>query len=325
MNRALIVGINDYGNPKLDLSGAVNDAKSIEHLLRENGDGSPNFPNPVLKENIKSKAELAGLLVDLFKHESEIALFYFAGHGNADYFGYQLVAPDGKVHDMGLPMSQLMTIVRNSPATNKIIILDCCHAAGMEGPDTTVGMGTYLHEGVTVLASSKHSQRAYEIDGHGVFTSLLIQAMEGGAADLNGYITAAGIYSFIDKAMGKGKQRPVFKTNISEFVPIRTVVPPVSSIIMQQLPVLFPDATDSFSLDPSFEDTNDPTVEHNYIIPYANTENIKKFKQLQKMQSVGLVEPVDAPFMYFAAMNCKSCKLTPLGQHYWRLAKEGKL
>jgi len=38
-----------------------------------------------------------------------------------------------------------------------------------------------------------------------------------------------------------------------------------------------------------------------------------------------LVVPVDEEFMYFAAMNSKSCRLTELGYHYWRLIKKNKL
>jgi hypothetical protein len=29
--------------------------------------------------------------------------------------------------------------------------------------------------------------------------------------------------------------------------------------------------------------------------------------------------------MYFAAMEGKACRLTPLGRHYWQVAKEGRL
>jgi hypothetical protein len=175
------------------------------------------------------------------------------------------------------------------------------------------------------LASSRHTQKAYEIDGHGVFTNLLIQGMDGGAADLNGYITAAGIYSFIDKAMGAGIQRPVFKTNISEFVPIRKVVPQVPWETMKQLATFFQNPNDEFPLAPWHEYTNDPSVKHKYEKPYADVERVGEFKNLQKLQSVGLVTPVGEDYMYWAAMNSKSCKLTPLGQHYWRLVKEGRI
>ena len=45
----------------------------------------------------------------------------------------------------------------------------------------------------------------------------------------------------------------------------------------------------------------------------------------KQLQSIGLVEPVDAPFMYFAAMDGKGCKLTALGKHYWRLVKNNNI
>ncbi len=322
MKKALIVGIDDYGNPSLNLTASVNDAIAVEKLMKYHGDGKTNFDVVTLKENVQTKAELNSLIIELFKYPSDIALFYFSGHGNDDCLGYQLATPDGRIHDMGVPMSQLMNLVAASPAKNKIVILECCHAAGIENQYTANGMATYLHEGVTILASSRHTQKAYQINDHSIFTNLLLQAMEGGAADLNGHITAAGIYAFIDKAMGPGQQRPVFKTNTSEFVPIRTIIPRVSPEILKQIPVFFPNSTDKFLLDPSFEDTNDPTVKHNYVKPYAQTENVSRFKMLQDLQKVGLVEPSGAPYMYFAAMHSKSCKLTPLGQHYWRLMKD---
>lgn len=38
--------------------------------------------------------------------------------------------------------------------------------------------------------------------GHGVFTSLLVEALSGAAADVTGHITPGGIYAYIDKAPG---------------------------------------------------------------------------------------------------------------------------
>ena len=48
-------------------------------------------------------------------------------------------------------------------------------------------------------------------------------------------------------------------------------------------------------------------------------------KSLQKLESVDLVEPVDEEHMYFAAMNSKSCRLTPLGKYYWKLLKDDRI
>jgi hypothetical protein len=43
------------------------------------------------------------------------------------------------------------------------------------------------------------------------------------------------------------------------------------------------------------------------------------------LQSVGLVIPIGEDYMYYAAINSKSCKLTALGYQYWRLVNEKKL
>lgn len=58
------------------------------------------------------------------------------------------------------------------------------------------------------------------------------------------------------------------------------------------------------------------------VKPYAVREHVDLFKKLQSLEGVGLVEPVGEDFMYFAAMHNKSCRLTPLGMHYWKLSKD---
>src|SRR3989344_350532 len=44
---------------------------------------------------------------------------------------------------------------------------------------------TLITKGVTILTASKDSESAVEINGHGVFTALLLQALSGGASDLH--------------------------------------------------------------------------------------------------------------------------------------------
>jgi len=43
------------------------------------------------------------------------------------------------------------------------------------------------------------------------------------------------------------------------------------------------------------------------------------------MARIGLVEPVGAEHMYFAAIESKSCALTAVGRHYWNLIKNDLL
>ena len=150
------------------------------------------------------------------------------------------------------------------------------------------------------------------MNGHGVFTNLLLDALHGGAADLRGHITPGSVYAYIDQALGPWDQRPVFKTNVTRFTSLRTISPQVPTEILRKIIEYFPSPEEQFALDPSYEDTNTDDVKHSVIAPLAKPENVAIFKHLQKFQSVGLVVPVDAEFMYFAAMNSTSCKLTAL-------------
>lgn len=77
-----------------------------------------------------------------------------------------------------------------------------------------------------MAASQKDEVSKESVDlGHGVFTSLLIQGLKGGAADISGKITPAGLYSYVDQSLGAWEQRLVFKTNISAFLPLRETSP----------------------------------------------------------------------------------------------------
>ncbi len=315
MKKALIVGIDDY--PASPLNGCVNDANAIANTLESNGDGSPNFgvklitspsievTRPVLREAIE----------ELFSGEPDMALLYFSGHGFIKSTGGYLVTRDAGRYDEGVSMDEILNLANQSKAKNKIIILDCCHSGALGSPNVTGNNLAQLSEGLSVLTASRDSESALEIDGSGVFTSLVVDALKGGAADLRGNITPGSLYAYVDEALGAWDQRPIFKTNVSSFTSLRNVSPKVSFETMRKITTYFKTPESEHNLDPSYEYTEASAVE----------ENVKIFKDLQKFQGVGLVVPVDEEFMYFAALNSKSCRLTAIGYQYWRLVNEKKL
>lgn len=320
MKKALVIGIDEY--PICPLDGCVNDAFAISKLLETNGDGSRNFDVKMIP-NISSKSDLLNLVEELFSGDADIALFYFSGHGTEVGSGY-LVTPDFHDRDLGVSMMEILSIANRSICKNKIIILDCCYSGKFGENAISDTKDSILGNGVTIMTSSSRNQVSIEDKntGHGVFTELLIQGLNGSAADIGGNITPASLYSFVDQSLGAWEQRPVFKTNISRFLPVRTIEAKVPKAILRKLSNYFPNVTDEYNLDPSYEFTNTPELEHTIIEPFADENNVRKFKDLQLYESVGLVEPVGTEHMYFAAMKSKSCKLTALGVHYWRLAKD---
>lgn len=321
MRKALVVGINDY--PVCPLRGCKNDANAIASIIEKNGDGSPNFHVKKCLD-VKTKGELRGLITELFNGANEAALLYFSGHGFDDSVGGYLVTPDYQTHDYGVSMDEILTLANNSKSKNRIVILDCCYSGGFGSPHCTGVSHSQICEGVTVLTASKSDETSVEVNGHGVFTNLLLAALDGGAADIGGSITSGSIYSFIDQALGPWEQRPVFKTNISSFFSIRTIKPTIPHETLRKLIEYFSTPSYTFKLDPSYEYTNTPEDKHDLLEPYADGKHVEIFKNLQKFVSVGLVEPIEEEHMYFAAMNSKACRLTPLGHHYWDLVNKNK-
>lgn len=322
MKKALLVGIDDY--PNCPLHGCCNDAKAMKALLERNEDGSPNF-SIKLKENVRTKGELRKLVEDCFSGDEEIALFYFSGHGQIDSVGGYLVTPDYSNSDWGVSLQDVLAIANGSHCQNKIIILDSCHS-GFAGSINTSGQNTaVINEGVTILTASLSNEVAVEVNGHGIFTSLLLDALAGGAADITGHITPGSVYAYIDKALGPWSQRPVFKTNVKRFVSLRDVISQVDIAIIRKLCAYFPTESTELGLDPSFEPTNTLHVPHAVVEPYATPKNTQIFADLQKLEGIGLVVPIGEEHMYFAAMNSKACALTATGKHYWRLVHDCRI
>lgn len=319
MKKALVVGLNNYLGCELNYCN--NDAKEIAELLKDNGDNSPNFDVKLIIDTCK-KERLTEYIQQLFNDNVDIALLYFSGHG-ADKDGGYLCTTDISDSNYGVKMQEILEWANRSNCRNKVIILDCCFSGKM-GTSILHNNNSILGEGVTIITASQTWQFSEERRDikHGVFTDLIIQGLKGGAADISGNITPASLYSFVDQSLGAWEQRPVFKTNISQFLPLRTIQPKVSKDILRKLSQYFECPTDEYKLDPSYEYTNTREEIHEVIEPYANPSNVKIFKELQLFESVGLVEPVDEKHMYFAAMKSKSCKLTALGKHYWHLSKD---
>lgn len=323
MRKALVVGINNY--PVAPLNGCINDASAFSATIEANGDGSPNF-DVRLQTDVPTKSDLKTSIKALFSGSCETALFYFSGHGYFDDLGGGvIVTPDYQQNDEGVSMDEILNIANESSAKNRVIILDCCHSGSFGSPNSSGGKTAQIGEGISILTASKTDEASVEVNGHGIFTNLLLDALQGGAADLRGHITPGSIYSYIDQALGPWDQRPVFKTNITQFTSLRTVIAQVPLEVLRKIIEYFSATEDHFQLDPSFEFTNDPDIEHEYTEPHADDNNVLIFKDLQKLAGVGLVAPVDEQHMYFAAMNSKSCKLTALGYHYWRLVTEKRI
>jgi len=289
----------------------------LSELLKYHNDGRPNFEIKTLlssKEKIEKKS-LKEEIENLFSGNPHIALFYFAGHGYLNSYGGYLVTQDYSSYDEGVSMDEVMRCANESNAQNKIIILDCCHSGSLAVPNLAEKKVSALADGVTILTSCQLTETAKE-SRQGIFSSLLLDAIDGQCADLTGNILPSNIYAYIDRTLGHwGGQRPIFKTNVSGFISLKEVEPLIELPALRKIITYFLDRDAEYPLDPSYE----------FSHTEADETNEKKFKELQKMVSAGLVTPVGEEHMYYAAINSKSCRLTTLGKQYWSLIKREKV
>ena len=329
MKKALIIGIDDY--PTCPLSGCVNDAVAISNTLERNGDGSPNFSVKLLTSN-ESRVDTAVIseaISELFSGDATTALLYFAGHGiiNPDTNAGYIVSQNGSKGAWGISLSEILGLANGAyPNINStVIILDSCHSGFLGeipaiGNEQVAAIGT----GVTILTACHRTETAGETNGHGIFTDLLLDGLAGSSADICGRITPASLYAHVDQTLGPWEQRPIYKANVQSFITLREVSPKIPLETLRRLPELFPDATSIFSLDPSFEPDRENVPDEFKGIP-VDEENTKIFKELQLCNRHGLVTPIDAEHMYYAAIYSTGCKLTSLGAHYRKLAEMKRL
>jgi len=329
MKRALVVGIDDYAVKPL--AGCVNDAHAMAAVLERHGDGSPNFDVERLTSN--DKAVNADVLNDaiasLFKGNADIALLYFSGHGllKADTNSGYLVSQDGRRGAWGASLHEILALANNASPQIKssVIILDSCQSGSLgEVPAAAAAQISVIGTGVTILTAADRDQAAIEKGGQGVFTAMLLDGLYGGAADICGRITPASVYSHIDQTLGAWEQRPIYKANVQTFITLREVPPKIPLSILRNLPVYFLNPNDEYALDPSFEPDRQNVPEHLRSFP-VDPVKTAIFKELQMCNRHGLVVPVDAEHMYYAAINSKACRLTALGAHYRKLAEAGRV
>jgi hypothetical protein len=315
MKRALLIGIDHYDRFG-SLSGCVNDANALEALLRRNDDNSPNF-DCQKRTSITGGVTRDALLGDLdalFDAAADVALLYFAGHGAGSETDVALVTQDGTPATPGIAFSEILAKVALSSVREVILIIDSCFSGAAGGIPQLASSASALRDGVSLLAASRSDQVAAETD-RGRFSTLLAGALDGGAADVVGRVTIAGVYSYLDESFGAWNQRPAFKANVDRLHELRRCRPAVPLPELRQISELFPRPDHLLPLDPSYEPSSKP----------KDPEHERVFTTLQKYRAAKLLEPVDAAHMYFAAMESKACRLTPLGMHYWQVAVDGRL
>ncbi len=189
---AVVVGISDYIDDRLDLNVADKDAFAVEKWLRNHG--FPKLDDAHLTLLVNHQATQANIISALQKvarsaGPDDRIIFYFSGHGAPE----GLASADFRLADGANLVSHqaVKSILKLSRSTQTLLIVDACHAGGSEvatyfGIFTDLKQG-YVNSGISMLLSSDISQSSLENPAVGLsyFTHYLLEGIEKGYANKN--------------------------------------------------------------------------------------------------------------------------------------------
>ncbi|MEW2626327.1 caspase family protein [Streptomyces sp. NPDC048106] len=194
-SRAVLIGTWDYARLPA-VPAARNSLERFSGLLTGPLCGWPTRQVQVLR-NVPQRDNLPDRLMEWFGEATDVALFYFVGHGQLHEDELCLAlgsSPQSgpRRTTVGLPFSDVRKALRECDARTKIVILDCCFAGqaadsrhsladgSAEVIDKTLGTGAF-----TMAASGAYRTAWFEADGHTpapqtYFTKYLVDVIEQG-------------------------------------------------------------------------------------------------------------------------------------------------
>ena len=217
---ALVIGINDFKNPKLKLQYPVADARLFADTLKSVSEGL--FDRVTIRTLTKTEETTNDAIlreIQSFRtlRPDDLFVFYIASHGTVDEGEYFLITSNvgslrtEKLKTDAISQHRLKEAIANIPATKKLILIDTCNAGAL-GEAISVAMLTRgMSEdtalkilsravGSTILSASTSMQEALEgYQGHGLFTYVLTEGLKGKAdKGKSGYIKTTELADYVD-------------------------------------------------------------------------------------------------------------------------------
>jgi len=218
---AVVIGIEEFRNQKLNLRYTKADAKALKNTLERYSKSLFDSVNVTLltskeettKENVnKVLSKMQSL------NPNDMFLLFVASHGVVDDGSYYLITSNvgstrtEKLKQDALSQEEITKLISNIPTGKKIILLDTCSAGALGdsiqlalltrgmSEDTAIKILSRA-TGTTILSASLRNKDALEgYKGHGLFSYVLLEGLKK-KADLNGdgFVKTPELVDYVDE------------------------------------------------------------------------------------------------------------------------------
>ena len=245
---AVIVGIGEYQNTRLNLRYAVNDAQSLYDVLTDpNYGGIPQDNIKLLLNRDATDRKIKGAIGKWLGNQAKLedtVIIYYAGHGAPEGDNTYWVTHNADINDLyttALNNNEIAGMLARVRAKRTITFLDSCYSAATVLRDDksravikTIPWNKYSGEGRVTISASDGKQDSLELEEyqHGVFTYFLLKGLKGGAdANHDGIVDVDEIWDYVKYQVSEAArkagnpQTPVFMGTIKAGIPLTFNLP----------------------------------------------------------------------------------------------------
>lgn len=270
---AFIIGVDDYDKSSgfVPLKTCTNDAIEIRNTLQDILQLNADKERVTVLTSKHDPLSRAKILGDLKKAVSNTAandrfLFYFSGHGHRlkdDPEKFYLVPPDAYADNdptLLVDFESVLSILKESPAKQKIIILDACFSgpilSGAKSPGVAYSpkfLKEYLGKthGIIILSSSTGDEESFTQSPDkktSLFTHFVLRALRGEPQALMPtlWLSVGSLYDYVSMAVQQQakqyqkKQSPAIDANMDGTILLADfgkVMLPVTNVELGEYPV----------------------------------------------------------------------------------------
>jgi hypothetical protein len=214
---ALLIGASRYRHFS-DLPAVTNNLEGFRRILLDRERGSFSEGRCTLIENPRDARGLYEILRRSMPSVNDTLLIYFSGHGklgprNELHLCLSDTLPDD-LHYSSIPFDLLREVLSDSPAKNKVVILDCCFSgraiADMADDSDTI-LGQVGIQGTYILTATPGNRTALAPEGepYTSFSGGLLSILWSGIPDGPELLSFAAVYPRLNTLLtNRGLPRP---------------------------------------------------------------------------------------------------------------------